>query len=175
VARGLCSVASDLHGDTLRIQRSLLRLGKPTRGWSLAPTKTGRNRLVPLPAFAVEVLREHRRAQAVEILAAGEGYTRQEFMFASKIGTPLDLSTLTAEHFRPILKRAKLPRVRLYDLRHSCATLLFAQGVPAKIVQERLGHSTIALTLDTYTHVLPGMQASAAATLDAVLGTRRSG
>jgi len=73
-------------------------------------------------------------------------------------------------HFKPILKTAKLPSsLRLYDLRHSCATLLLAQGEHPKIVSERLGHASVTLTLDTYSHVLPTMQQQAAEKLEAVL------
>ena len=69
----------------------------------------------------------------------------------------------------PLLKRAGLPMIRFHDLRHTAATLLLAQGVHPKIVQERLGHSQISLTLDTYSHILPGMGREAASKLDALL------
>jgi integrase len=71
--------------------------------------------------------------------------------------------------FLPLLARAELPTVRFHDLRHTAATLLLAQGVHPKIVQERLGHSQISLTLDTYSHVLPSMGREAASKLDALL------
>jgi integrase len=68
-------------------------------------------------------------------------------------------SNLRQHSFKPILKRACLPSIRLYDLRHVCATLLLLADEPAKVVSERLGHSTITLTLDTYSHVLPNAAA----------------
>ena len=86
----------------------------------------------------------------------------------------MDAHNLVARHFKPALKAAGLPAaVRLYDLRHTCATLLLAAGTNPKIVAERLGHASITLTLDTYSHVLPTMQEEAAGRLEALLyGTR---
>ena len=72
--------------------------------------------------------------------------------------------------FQPLLERAGLPRMRFYDLRHTAATLLLSEGVHPKVVAERLGHSSITITLDTYSHVLKGMQREAAAKLDGLLG-----
>ena len=73
-------------------------------------------------------------------------------------------------YFYPLLKRAGLPQVRFHDLRHSAATLLLGRGVNPKIVSEMLGHASVGITLDTYSHVLPTMQQSAAAEMDAALG-----
>ncbi|HME70122.1 MAG TPA: site-specific integrase [Myxococcota bacterium] len=85
--------------------------------------------------------------------------------------SPIRKSNLIRRNFKPLLRRAGLPEsTRFHDLRHSAATLLLAQGVHPKIVQERLGHSSIVLTLDTYSHVLEGMQREAAVKLDAILG-----
>jgi integrase len=76
---------------------------------------------------------------------------------------------LTYRYFRPILEKAELPRIRLYDLRHTCATLLLIAEENPKVVSERLGHSTVVLTLDTYSHVLPTMQEKATARLEKML------
>ena len=89
-------------------------------------------------------------------------------MFASAIGTPLEPRNIT-RHFKALLTAARLPNIRLHDLRHSCATLLLAQGVNPRVVMETLGHSQVSLTLNTYTHVLPALQREAAAKIDAVL------
>ncbi len=85
-------------------------------------------------------------------------------VFASEVGTPINRHNLGSHSFKPLLKKASLPEIRFRDLRHSCATLLLSKGVHAKFVQELLGHVTIAVTLDTYSHVLQGMgdQASGA-------------
>jgi len=76
---------------------------------------------------------------------------------------------VTTHGFKPLLKRAGLPQVRFHDLRHTCATLLLSKNVNPKVVSEMLGHASIAITLDTYSHVLPDMQDSAAAAMDSAL------
>jgi integrase len=91
------------------------------------------------------------------------------WVFCSDEGTPLSIPNITYRYFRPILTKAKLPRIRLYDLWHSCATLLLIAEENPKVVSERLGHSTIVLTLDTYSHVLPHMQQSASVRLENLL------
>ena len=90
-----------------------------------------------------------------------------DLVFATEFGTPLDISNLTSNHFKPALERAGLPRIiRLYDLRHTCATLLLLAGENPKVVSERLGHASVALTLDIYSHVLPDMQKGATEKLE---------
>ena len=97
-------------------------------------------------------------------------------VFCNTDGGYLRLGDMRLNSFKPILKRAGLPDIRLYDLRHTCATLLLLADESPKVVSERLGHSTIHLTLDTYSHVLPTMQKRAAATMDLILnrGSRRA-
>jgi integrase len=82
----------------------------------------------------------------------------------------MDGTNLLHYHFYPLLKRTGLPRIRFHDLRHTAATLLLGRGVNPKIVSEMLGHASVGITLDTYSHVLPTMQQSAAAEMDAALG-----
>ena len=89
-------------------------------------------------------------------------------MFTSTIGSALDERNVRRA-FKDLLTAAKLPKIRIHDLRHTCATLLLAQGVHPKVVQETLGHSQISLTMDTYSHVLPHVSEEAAAQMDAVL------
>ncbi len=90
-------------------------------------------------------------------------------VFATRTGQPLDYRTVVRRHFKPLLAKAGLPNIRLYDLRHTCATLLLSRGEHPKIVGERLGHSSTTLTLDTYSHVLPDMQEQAAVRLEEIL------
>jgi integrase len=78
-------------------------------------------------------------------------------VFATKIGTLINPTNLRRRSFAPLLEKAGLPQIRFHDLRHTAATLLFLEGVHPKFVQELLGHATIAITLDTYSHVLPSM------------------
>jgi integrase len=158
----------DLDGDRLRVRRSLTRL--KGGGWTLTEPKTVKGkRAVPLPGFALDALKEHRKKQAAERLKAGEAWQAHGFIFAAENGEPLNTRNIDQRHFQKILKAAGLPRMRPYDLRHSHATLLLANGEHPKVVSERLGHASITLTLDTYSHVLPGMQEQATERLDALL------
>ena len=111
----------------------------------------------------------HKRKQAEARLKLGAAWQAFDLVFCSEEGTPLSIPNLTYRYFRPILTKAKLPRIRLYDLRHTCATLLLIAEENPKVVSERLGHSTIVLTLDTYSHVLPTMQQGATARLERLL------
>jgi len=106
----------------------------------------------------------------------GKGiYQDEGFIFSSSIGTPVDFQNIRNQYFKPMLKRLGLPDIRLYDLRHTAATILLKQKVSPKVVQERLGHSTIMLTMDTYSHVLEGMQQAATEAMDLALGSSRFG
>ncbi len=89
-------------------------------------------------------------------------------MFTATIGTPMDGIAVT-RRFQAVLASAGLPRQRFHDLRHACASLLLAQGVPARVVMETLGHSQISLTLNTYSHVTPALGRAAAEQIDVVL------
>jgi integrase len=111
----------------------------------------------------------HRRKQAEERLKLGPLWQALDLVFCNELGSPLQIPNLTYRYYRPILTEAKLPRIRLYDLRHTCATLLLAANEHPKIVSERLGHASITLTLDTYSHVLPSMQQAATAKLESIL------
>ena len=124
-------------------------------------TPTSRRR-IDLPKLAVAALQQHRR----RMLAGGHvgGY-----VFCDTDGGPIRKSNLTRRSFKPLLMAANLPDIRFHDLRHTAATLLLAQEVHPKVVQERLGHAQINITLDTYSHVLPSMQKEATARLDRVL------
>ena len=99
----------------------------------------------------------------------GRGGGENGLIFASETGEPLNRHNLTRRSFKPLLKRAGLPQIRFHDLRHTCATLLLTRNVNPKIVSEMLGHSSIAITLDTYSHVLPNMRVQAAAAMEEAL------
>lgn len=115
-----------------------------------------------------------KRSKLEGRFALGPTYQQFDFVFATEIGTPLLSSNLSRRHFKPILKKAGLSKeIRLYDLRHTCATLLLCQGQNPKVVAERLVHSTIVLTLDTYAYVLLSMQEGATDALEAMLFRRR--
>jgi integrase len=103
------------------------------------------------------------------ILAQGNLREENGLVFASEMGKPLDRRYITTHCFKPLLKRAGVPQVRFHDLRHTCATLLLSKNINPKIVSEMLGHASIAITLDTYSHVLPNMQSEAAKALEDAL------
>jgi integrase len=161
---------SDFEGSSLRIRRALVRSrdGSGKRRLKEPKTRDSR-RTVPLPDFALEALRTHRRRQAEEKLRAGAEYEDRGLIFADERGAPLSWRRLTKYEFPWILEEAGLPKIRAYDLRHTCATLLLSAGVNPKVVSERLGHTTVTLTLDTYSSVLPGLQEDATAKLGAML------
>jgi integrase len=131
-------------------------------------TKSGRARTVALTAFAVEELRRHKAGQAEELLRLGMRQTDDIYVVAQTDGQPLKPNSLTHEFVR-FIAGTTLPKVRFHDLQHTHATHLLVSGVHPKIAQERLGHATVAITLDLYSHVLPGMQADAASRVDEAL------
>lgn len=157
----------DLERRTVQVNRALVW---HKRSWSFEDTKTARSRrTVSLPRPLVEKLKAHRRAQAEQRLKLGSSWGALDLVFCSEIGSPLQIPNITYRYYRPILKKAELPHLRLYDLRHSCATLLLTADENPKVVSERLGHSSIVQTLDTYSHVLPTMQQQATARLESLL------
>lgn len=165
----------DLEGRAARVRSTLYR--PRGGGYVFAPPKTPRSRRqVALTQAAVAALRRHRIRQAEEWLAiaavVGEDArrTRDELgvVFANELGAPLRAARV-ARAFHAAVRRAGLPRIRFHDLRHTAATLMLGRGVHPKVASEMLGHSTIATTLDLYSHVAPTMQRQAADELDAVL------
>lgn len=160
----------DLAHGIVTVRRALI-WRSTGGGWYFGEPKTARSRRsIPLPASTLRAITEHRRQQAAERLKAGAAYQQNDLVFATPEGGPLAPRNLKRRHFRPILERAKLPTdFRLYDLRHSCATLLLAAGEHPKVVSERLGHAGITLTLDVYSHVLPTMQEAASQKLEMML------
>lgn len=151
----------DLKQGTATVKRTLVQRPKGG-GWYFGEPKTSQSRrTIPLPHYVVRKLMKHRGEQAEERLKLGDEYHNNGLVFATHTGTPLSIRNLKRRHFKPILRKAELPEIRLYDLRHTCATLLLVAGENPKVVSERLGHASIVLTLDTYSHVLPSMQKSA--------------
>jgi integrase len=152
----------DLEVGTLQIRRTL------SNGEFTTPKTAKSRRSVNITPTAVEALERHSERQAGEMIKADTLHQDQNLVFASQVGTPLSRRNLTRS-FKALLRRAGLPHsVRFHDLRHTCATLLLGSGFNAKFVQELLGHATIAITLDTYSHVIPGMANHTAAMEDAL-------
>lgn len=153
----------DLEARTLHVRMVLGRDGELAE----PKTRSGR-RQIELSDLAVGALRAQRGQQAAERLRIGPAWRERDLVFTSTVGTALDgINTLKA--FRRFLARAGLPRIRLHDLRHLQASLLLAAGVHPKVVAERLGHSRVNVTLNTYSHLLPTLQREAADVLDTLL------
>lgn len=155
--------------DLERGQLSVVASAEQTKdGVREKPPKSGRGRTLALPSLVVEELRQHRLRQTEALLKLGVRQSDHYHVVTRPDGEPLQPRSVT-HAFEIFLGRRGLPRVRFHDLRHSHATHLLASGVHPKIAQERLGHSSVAITLDLYSHILPGMQADAAGRVDLVV------
>ena len=179
---------SDPLRPALTINRVLVRATKGE--WYFAEPKTSQSRrTVQLPSSVGAVLLRHKREQAERRIKNPRKWKDNDLVFTTKTGTPVEMRNVRRS-FRRVLEQMFYARIeglpedeakrkteaaerakqyRLYDLRHTCATLLLAGGEHPKVVAERLGHSNTKLTLDTYSHVLPSMQDSAAQKLEAML------
>ena len=141
-------------------------------GFKFCEPKTAKSRrTVPLPKSIMPKLKEHKRRQLEQRLKLSAAYKKHDLVFACEIGKPLHYRNLTQRHYKKILERAELKDAGfvLYSLRHSCATLLLSAGENPKIVAERLAHTSVKMTLDTYSHVLPDMQQAATDKLETML------
>ena len=137
----------------------------------LDPPKTSKSRRrVAIGAAVVEALRAHRTRQLEERMAAGPAWRVEDLVFCTEIGGALCGNHISDRAYPALIKQSGLPRIRFHDLRHTCVTLLLRQGIHPKIVSEILGHATIAMTLDRYSHVLPDMQAGAVDALEKLPG-----
>ncbi len=171
----------DLDSATVRVNRSLERIeifeadNTERRTPELRfkePKTAGSRRSIPLPRFAIDRLRQHRREQRARFEQLGVWQTNDSLVF-DHAGEPWNPNTFGTEFARRA-RKFKLPPVRLHDLRHSYATLMLESGVDLKTVSQALGHSTIRITADTYAHVTPAMQQSAAERLDRIIGGRKN-
>lgn len=170
----------DLDRGVVTVTRVLSRRKKSKEGdpvldtWYFAEPKTrGSVRSIHLAEQTVAALKKHKAAQARQRLAAKKHWKDLDLVFTDSRGGPLHSSNLHKRHFKDLVTAAKLPKgFRPYDLRHSCATILLEKGVHPKIVQERLGHASINMTLDTYSHVTPTMQTAASDAFSDVFKTR---
>lgn len=167
----------DFQKKTLRVKLGLQRIDGKLQ---LGEVKTRKSaRTLPLPDSLIFILKNHRSNQLQEKFLLGTKWKESGLVFTTSIGTPIEPRNLKRS-FDKILEDAngkleeadKLPHQRLHDLRHTCATLLLAQGVPPRTIMEILGHSVISTTLDVYGHVLPEMQRDAINTLESILGNR---
>ncbi len=160
----------DFEHCAISVQRSLAWKTRFVDGWILVPPKTERGRRqITLPKSLANALAELKKRQEDVRCKTGSSYRYEGFVFANKSGRPVHPRFITRV-FKVALVRASLPRtIRLYDLRHTSATLLLKAGEHIKVVSERLGHSGLWITLQIYVHVLPGMQRDAAYRMENLL------
>src|SRR5215204_877138 len=154
----------DFESGTISVQRSLDKDG------TFNPPKRNKSRrTVKLTGQAAEALKGHRTRQNEERLQLGALWEDYGLVFPNRLGKPMNADNLYHRGFKPLLQKAGLSGFTFHSLRHTCATLLLSKNINPKIVQEMLGHATISQTMDTYSHVMPGMQDSAATALEEAL------
>jgi integrase len=161
----------DLENGTLRVVESLEQTKTTTR---FKAPKSGCHRAITLPAYAVTELRRLKREQAESLLALGVRQSGDTLLCCRADGEPHQPLSLTYEFARFMRRLKDLPRVRFHDLRHSHATQLLADGIHPKVASERLGHASVGITLDLYSHVTDTMQGEAAAKLDSAMQAAKS-
>ena len=153
----------DLDRDRLLVTQSLTDVGGHL---SFGGTKTGRNRTVPIPHSLIPDLISHLDTEV--------GHLPDALLFTDRNGGPIRHGTLYSRHFKPAALRAGLPRdLRFHDLRHSFAALLIAEGAHPRAIMERMGHSSITVTLNTYGHLFPALEATLTTNLDRTIAAAR--
>jgi integrase len=158
-ALGLSWDAVDLDGAVVRVTKTLITVDGRVE---IGEPKTKRSRrAVALDAHTASILRRHKALQARRRLALGDAWNDTGTVFDDGAGSHLRPDRVS-KTFTRLAAAAGLQRIRFHDLRHTAASLMLAAGVPAKVASERLGHATISITLDTYSHLLPGLSEDAA-------------
>lgn len=163
---GLRWADTDLEAGTIMVRQSA---EETASGIGFKSPKTPRSlRMLPIGDSVVAALKRHRAQQDALRLAAGPDYDDHDLVFALPDGVPWSPAAFSLAFMR-LVRKTDLPRVRFHDLRHTHATLLLLEGIHPKVVSERLGHASIGITMDLYSHVLPGMQEEAAQKFDTAL------
>jgi integrase len=159
----------DLETGVIQVRESVGRV--VGHGFVFAETKTGKARRVDITTAAIDALRQHRRRQNQERLRLGPTWADLDLVFANELGNPIEHGNLLRRSFAPLLERAGLPHIRFHELRHTAVSLLLAAGVPVHIVSRMVGHSQIAITVDTYAHVTPNDLGQAVDAMERLLKT----
>lgn len=166
-ATGLNWTDLDLEAGTLQIRHAVKRV--KGEGLVIGDVKTAHSRRrIVLAAGTVDALRVHQQRQAFARKIAGDSWSDRGLVFCTGTGGPLDVGYVAHAKDRA-LTAAGLPHVRTHDLRHTAATYLLSQGVHPKVVQDLLGHSSITLTMNTYSHVLPSLHQEVAGHMDRLI------
>ena len=156
---GLQWIDVDLDGGSLSVLHTLVSVDYKVE--SSEPKTPRARRTIDLDTATAVVLREHRKSQLEQRMMMGAGYGEAGLVFARADGSVIHPQALS-DRFDRLVSGSGLPRIRLHDLRHTHATMALKAGVPVKVLSERLGHASVAFTMDVYQHVLPGMQREAA-------------
>lgn len=151
-------------GETGRVN---LERTSCARSWRPLGFSEGGKRGLPSPLEALEC---HRKRQIEKQLRAGAKWQDNDLVFSFSKGTPMDAQNIANRYFKPLLRRAGLPEIRWHDLRHTCATLLLSRGTHPTYVQKLLGHASVPLTIDRYSHWMPSMGKHTANAMDEALG-----
>ncbi|MEH0979279.1 site-specific integrase [Bacillus mobilis] len=146
----------DFERRTLSVNRSLSHI---TKEFHEPKTSSGK-RLIVLPEITLQALQEHLQRINEEKARYGDGYNNFDLVCPTYNGNPCNFRSLT-QLWKKLIKKCGVPDIRFHDLRHTHATLMLKQGIHPKIVSERLGHKKVGITLDTYSHVVPGLQEKA--------------
>jgi integrase len=164
---GLSWDAVDVKKGIIYVKRALVT-SRPGVNFEEPKTKASR-RQIPLPADIATQLRKYKALQEWRKNIIGDQWSTLNLVITGEFGGVFNTSNFTTRYFKPLLEKIGIPKsFKFHDLRHTHATLLLLKGIPVKVVSERLGHSTVAMTQDTYAHVLPEMQAEAVKVLDGV-------
>jgi integrase len=155
----------DFEAGRLAVRHTLVSVAYHLRD---STPKTHQARVIDLDTRTVDQLVVHRVRQEAERVAWGAGFQENDLVFRREDGSPVHPDSFT-QTFDAEVRRSGLPRIRLHDLRHTHATIALGAGVPVKVISERLGHENPAFTLKQYAHVMPGMQAEAAALIAALV------
>lgn len=162
----------DMQNNELHVNRSIKQVSiiaadgtKVFKTIEQIPKTKGSLRTVPIPVNLINIIKAHSSIQKQEKLKAGSSYKVSDFVFTTELGTTIDARNLTKQYAR-LLVKAKIEYRKFHSLRHTYASKLFERGVKLKTVSELLGHSNIAITADTYTHVIPKEKNDAAATIN---------
>jgi integrase len=161
----------DLEAGTLEVNQALQRVSSELEIAELKTETSHRAFDLNKAPELLDALRAHRTRQLEERLALGERWRNSGMVFCSTVGTPMEPRNLNRA-FDKLVKDAGLPKIRLHDARHSCATFLLSQGVPMRTVMEILGHSQISLTMNTYSQIIPQMTKDAIGLVDSVLARK---
>ena len=160
----------DFSKRLIHVRHTMQRLGAGA-GRVFGPPKTQRpRRIVPMLVMVVRALERQRRQQAEELRHVAGETNSYDLVFTTSIGTPLEPTNLRRD-FDALIVKAGVRRIRFHDLRHTCASLLMAQGVSPRVVMDMHGHSALSVTMDLYSHVMPSALLDASRAIDMALGT----